>query len=170
MTTGMTDEELYKLAKQRVRDKKDLLQHLIVYAIVNIILILAWAFTTDIDHPWFIWVLVPWGIGVFIHFIMVVVFSGRTMKIKEERNRQGDRKKGFYRHLGLYVIANIILIIAWARTGAESDPVPWFIYPLGGWGIFVIWNYLEAFVLAEETGWEKRQIEKEVEKLRRGRS
>jgi len=170
MTTGMTDEELHKLAKQRVRDKKDLLQHLIVYAIVNIILILAWAFTTDIDHPWFIWVLVPWGIGVFIHFIMVVVFSGRNIKIKEERNRQGDRKKGFYRHLGLYVIANIILIIAWARTGAESDPVPWFIYPLGGWGIFVIWNYLDAFVLAAETGWEKRQIEKEVEKLRRGRS
>lgn len=169
MTTGMTNEELYKLARQRVWDKKDLLQHLIIYVIVNIILVLAWAFATDIDHLWFIWVLVPWGIGLFIHFIMVVIFSGRAMKIKEKRKGQGDRKKGFYRHLGLYVIANIILIIVWAQTGAESGPVPWFIYPLGGWGIFVIWNYVEAFVLPEETSWDKRQIEKEVEKLKRAR-
>ena len=167
MTTGMTDEDLYKLARQRVRDKKDLLHHFIVYAVVNSILVLAWAFATEVDHPWFIWVLIPWGIGVLIHFIMVVVFSGREMKIKEERDGQVGRKKGFYRHLGLYLIVNVILIIVWARTGAESDPVPWFIYPLGGWGIFVIWNYLEAFVLAEEMGWEKRLLEKEVEKLRK---
>ena len=166
MTTGTTDEDIYKLARQRVQDRKDFLQHLVIYAIVNIILALAWAFATDVDHPWFVWVLVPWGIGVLIHFIVVVVFSGRDMKIKEERSKQGDRKKGFYRHMVLYTIVNIILIIAWARTGAESDPVPWFIYPLGGWGIFVIWNYIEAFVLPEETGWEKRQIENEVEKLK----
>ncbi|HEY49090.1 MAG TPA: 2TM domain-containing protein, partial [Dehalococcoidia bacterium] len=166
MTAGMTDEDLYKLARQRVRDKKDLLHHFIVYAVVNSILVLAWAFATEVDHPWFIWVLIPWGIGVLIHFIMVVVFSGREMKIKEESDGQVGRKKGFYRHLGLYLIVNIILIIVWARTGAEADPVPWFIYPLGGWGIFVVWNYLEAFVLAEEMGWEKRLLEKEVEKLR----
>lgn len=85
MTTGMTDEELYKLAKQRVRDKKEFLKHLIVYVIVNITLVLASIFETDIDHPWFIWVLVPWGIGVFIHFMILVVFSSRDMKIKEEK-------------------------------------------------------------------------------------
>ena len=167
MTTGMTEEDLYKLARQRVRDKKDLLHHFIVYAVVNSILVLAWVFAMEVDHPWFIWVLIPWGIGVLIHFIVVLVFSGREMKIKEERDGQVSRKKGFYRHLGLYLIVNIILIIIWAGAGAESDPVPWFIYPLGGWGIFVIWNYLEAFVLAEEMGWEKRLIEKEVEKLRK---
>lgn len=167
MAIGMTNEELYNLAKQRVQDKKDFLKHLIVYLLVNITLVLASIFSTDLDHPWFIWVLVPWGIGVFIHFIILVVFSSRDMKIKEEKIKSVDRKKGFYRHFGLYVIVNIILIIAWARTGAELDPVPWFIYPLGCWGIFVIWSYLEAFVLAEQTGWEKRQIEREVEKLKR---
>lgn len=167
MTTGMTNEELYKLARQRVQDKKDFLKHLIVYVIVNITLVLASVFATDIDHPWFIWVLIPWGIGVFIHFIILVVFSSRDMKIKEEKNKPGDSKKGFYRHLGLYVLVNTILIIVWARTGAESDPVPWFIYPLVCWGIFVIWNYLETFALTEQTKWEKRQIEREVEKLKR---
>jgi hypothetical protein len=69
--------------------------------------VLAWAFATDIDHLWFIWVLVPWGIGLFTHFIMVVIFSGRYMKIKEEGKGQGDSKKGFYCHLALYIIANI---------------------------------------------------------------
>ncbi len=167
MTTDMTDEELYKLARQRVQDRKDFLKHLIVYAMVNITLVLAWALATDIDHPWFIWVLVPWGIGVLIHFFMLVVFSNRETKIKEEKIKPRDRKKGFYRHLGIYVIVNIILIIVWARTGAESDPVPWFIYPLGCWGVFVIWDYLKAYILAEQTGWEIRQIEREIEKLKR---
>lgn len=163
----MTDEELYKLARQRVQDKMDFLKHLIVYVIVNITLVLASLYATDIDHLWFIWVLIPWGIGVFIHFIILVVFSSRDMKIKEEKNKPVDRKKGFYRHLFLYALVNTILIIVWARTGDESAPVPWFIFPLVCWGIFIIWNYLEAFILPEETGWERRQIEREVEKLKR---
>jgi cytochrome b561 len=167
MTTAMADEDLYKIARKRVRDRRDFLQHLAIYVIVNAILALAWAFGTDIDHPWFIWVLIPWGIGLLIHFIMLVLFSGRDMKIEEKSARQGDRKKGFYLHLALYVIVNIILIVAWARTGAESHPVPWFVFPLVGWGIFVVWNYFEAFVWPEETGWEKRQTEKEFEKLKK---
>lgn len=130
MATVITYEELYKLARQRVQDKEDFLQHLIVYVIVNVTLVLAWALSTDIDHPWFIWVLVPWGIGVFIHFLVLVIFSSRNTKIKEKRIKPGDRKRGCYRHLGLYMVVNIILIIAWALTGAESDPIPWFIYPL----------------------------------------
>ena len=97
-----------------------------------------------------------------------VVFSGREMKVEEKSARQGDRKKGFYLHLGLYAIVNIILIVAWARTGTEANPVPWFVFPLVGWGILVVWNYLEAFVWPEETGWEKRQVEKEFERLRKG--
>jgi hypothetical protein len=100
---------------------------------------------------------------------MVFIFSGKTSgkKRQVEREKRVDKKKGFYRHLGLYLLVNIILIIIWVGTGAESDPVPWFIYPLGGWGFFVLWNFLEVYILVEETGWQKRQIEKEIEKLKR---
>ena len=166
MTTAMTDEDLYKIARKRVQDRVDFLQHLAIYVLVNAILALVWAFGTDVEHPWVIWVVIPWGIGLLIHLFMVVVFSGREMKIEEKSTKPGDRKKGFYLHLGLYVVVNIILIVAWARTGTEANPVPWFVFPLVGWGILVVWNYLEAFVWPEETGWEKRQVEKEFERLR----
>ena len=169
MSNAMVDEELYKRARQRFKDKMDFYQHFVIYAVVNGILALAWAFSSDVDYPWFVWVLIPWGIGVVIHFLIVFLFAGKTggKKREVEAEKRADKKKGFYRHLGLYLLVNVILIIIWAVAGAESDPVPWFVYPLGGWGIFVIWNYIEAFVLPEEAGWDKRQIEKEVEKLKR---
>ena len=78
-----------------------------------------------------------------------------------------EKKRDFYKHLSFYIFVNTILIIVWATTGTHSEPVPWFVYPLGGWGFFVIWNYLEVFVFDRDIGWEKRQIEKEVEKLKR---
>ena len=90
--------------------------------------------------------------------------------MKAEGERRADRKKGFYRHLGLYLVVNALLVAVWAGTGAESDPVPWFVYPLGGWGIFVLWTWLEAFVFVEETGWQKRQIQKEFERLKKAGS
>jgi cytochrome b561 len=169
MSNAMLDEELYKRARQRFKDKMDFYHHCIIYAVVNGILALAWAFSTDIDHPFFIWASVPWGIGLLIHFLMVFIFSGKTAgkRRQVEGEERVDKKKGFYRHLGLYLLVNIILIIIWVGTGAESDPVPWFIYPLGGWGFFVLWNFLEVYILVEETGWQKRQIEKEIEKLKR---
>jgi cytochrome b561 len=169
MSNEIVAEELYQRARQRFKDKMDFYQHCIIYAAVNGTLALAWVFSTDVDHPFFIWALVPWGIGLFVHFLMVFIFSGKTGTKKrqvEGENRVDKKKKGFYRHLGLYLIVNIILIIIWARTGADSDPVPWFVYPLGCWGIFLLWNFAEVYILVEETGWQKRQIEKEVEKLK----
>ncbi len=85
-------------------------------------------------------------------------------KIAKERV---EEKKGFFIHLSIYISVNILLIIIWAATGAESDPVPWFVYPLGGWGIGIAFHFLGVFIFSRETEWEKRQIEKEVEKLKR---
>ena len=79
-----------------------------------------------------------------------------------------ERKRDFFKHLSFYVFVNIILIIIWAATGAQSTPVPWFVYPLGGWGIFIVWNFFEVFIFTRDIGWEKRQIDKEVEKLKKG--
>jgi cytochrome b561 len=170
MADDIPDERLYRLARQRVRDKKDFYQHLAIYVVVNSMLALAWAFSAGDGYPWFIWALAPWGIGLLVHFSIVFIFAGKTggndEEAEEEPDKEVDRKKGFYRHLGLYLVANIILIVIWTRTG-DAGPVPWFVFPLAGWGIFVLWNYLEVFVYPEGTGWEKGQLEKEVEKLRR---
>jgi hypothetical protein len=169
MSNGASDEALHRIARRRFRDKMAFCQHLIIYVLVNGILALVWRFSTDIDHPWFLWATVPWGIGLLFHFTVAFIFPGKKEegKLQPKGEKRADRKKGFYRHLGLYLVVNAALIAVWAGTGAESDPVPWFVYPLGGWGIFVLWNWLEAFVFVEETGWQKRQIQKEFERLKK---
>ena len=73
-------------------------------------------------------------------------------------------KKDFLVHLSVYIVVNIALIIIWALTGAGF---PWFVFPLAGWGIGVIFHFLGVFVFDRGTKWERREIEKEYQRLKR---
>ncbi len=75
-----------------------------------------------------------------------------------------EEKKGFFIHLTIYIIVNVILVIIWATTGARF---PWFIFPLGGWGIGIIFHFLGTFVFSKETNWERKEIEKEVARMKK---
>jgi hypothetical protein len=76
-----------------------------------------------------------------------------------------QEKKGFFIHLTIYIVINLLLVIIWFVTGS---PFPWFIFPLAGWGIGLIFHALDVFVFSTHTDWEKRQIEKEMEKMKKG--
>ena len=78
-----------------------------------------------------------------------------------------EEKKGFFIHLAVYIGVNILLVIIWAATGAGF---PWFVFPLGGWGIGILFHFLGVFVFSRPGGWERREIEKEVERLKKGRN
>lgn len=86
-------------------------------------------------------------------------------EIYRKARERVEEKKGFYIHLIVYILVNIMLIIIWVVTGAGF---PWFIFPLGGWGIGILFHFLGIFVFSQRTGWERRQVEKEVERLKRG--
>ena len=90
---------------------------------------------------------------------------------EEELYRQArkrvEEKKGFYIHFAVYIIVNILLVIIWAVTGGGF---PWFVFPLGGWGIGLLFHFLGVFIFSRQSGWERRQIEKEVERLKKGNS
>lgn len=86
-------------------------------------------------------------------------------EIYRKARERVEEKKGFYIHLLVYILVNIMLIIIWVVTGAGF---PWFIFPLGGWGIGILFHFLGIFVFSQRTGWERRQVEKEVERLKRG--
>ena len=85
-------------------------------------------------------------------------------EIYRKARERVEEKKGFYIHFIVYILVNIMLIIIWAATGAGF---PWFIFPLGGWGIGILFHFLGIFVFSQQTGWERRQVEKEVERLKR---
>ena len=86
-------------------------------------------------------------------------------EIYRKAREKVEEKKGFYTHFIVYILVNILLVIIWAATGAGF---PWFIFPLGGWGIGVLFHFLGVFVFSRQTSWERREIEKEVERLKRG--
>jgi hypothetical protein len=60
------EEELRKEATERVRKRRDLGTHLVVYVVVNTMLVAIWAIT-GAGYFWPAWVLLGWGIGVILN-------------------------------------------------------------------------------------------------------
>ena len=84
-------------------------------------------------------------------------------KIYEEAKRRVKAKRDFWGHFGAWATVNIILVIVWALTDLRGHP--WFLWPLGIWGVFVLIHFLRVFVFERKTDIEA--IEKEAEKIKR---
>ncbi|MEE8469895.1 MAG: 2TM domain-containing protein [Dehalococcoidia bacterium] len=89
----MSEEELYKLARKRVEDKKGFYQHFVTYAVVNIVLVIIWAFPSGGGYPWFLWILGGWGIAILSQFLRVFVFSGGAMWEKRQIEKEVEKLK-----------------------------------------------------------------------------
>jgi len=87
-------------------------------------------------------------------------------EIYQQARKRVEEKKGFFTHLAVYIIVNIMLVLIWAFPSGGG--YPWFLWPLGGWGIGLVFHFLGVFVFSKRTDWEKREVEKEAEKLRKG--
>jgi phosphate/sulfate permease len=85
-------------------------------------------------------------------------------EIYQKAKKRVEEKKGFYSHLAVYIVVNVVLVLIWAFT---SRGYPWFVWPLGGWGIGLIFHFLSVFLFNKETSWERDEIEKEAAKLRK---
>ena len=75
-----------------------------------------------------------------------------------------QKRVSFRRHLVVYILVNIALIVIWYLS---RDPLKektaltyWFLYPLCGWGIGVVFHYWNAFHDDDSS------IEKEYNKLK----
>ncbi len=83
-------------------------------------------------------------------------------KVYEEARKRVKAKRDFWGHFGTWAAINIILIIIWA-LGDRGNP--WFLWPLGIWGVFVLFHFLRVFVFERKS--DIGAIEKEAEKIRR---
>lgn len=72
----MTAEQRRDIAIRRIRAKSDFRIHLVVYLIINTMLVVFWAFTSNVltagpgspgSFFWPIFPIVGWGVGVAIH-------------------------------------------------------------------------------------------------------
>jgi hypothetical protein len=96
MTQNLTEEEMQKIARQRVEAKKGFFIHLIMYVVINAFLVFIWWFTSQGQgYPWFLWVLAGWGIGVIANAIAVFIgpkhgsdWEAREMEKEMERMKR----------------------------------------------------------------------------------
>ena len=93
MAKQLSEEQIYEQAKKRVEEKKGFFIHLTVYIIVNIMLVLIWAFATGGGFPWFIFALGGWGIGILLHFLGVFVFGQKSDKAAVEKEAEKIRRE-----------------------------------------------------------------------------
>jgi hypothetical protein len=83
-------------------------------------------------------------------------------QIYEAARKRVEEKRGFYTHFTVYIVVNIVLFLIWFFTG---HGFPWFVFPLCGWGIGVIFHFLGVFVWGGQGS--QAAIEREAEKIRR---
>jgi len=93
MAKQLSEEQIYEQAKKRVEEKKGFFIHFTVYIVVNIMLVLIWAFAAGGGFPWFIFPLGGWGIGILFHFLGVFVFGRKSDGAAIEKEAEKIRKE-----------------------------------------------------------------------------
>ena len=84
----------------------------------------------------------------------------------EDKYRKAKKRvkeiRGFYTHLGVYVLINAMLLLINITT---SPAILWFYWPLLGWGIAVALHALRVFGAGRWFGadWEEKKIAEMME-------
>ncbi len=87
-------------------------------------------------------------------------------QIYGEAKKRVEEKRRFRTHAIVYAVINAFLVLIWWLTGAGF---PWFVFPLGGWGIGLLFHGLGVYVLSGRQE-DRRAIGREAEKIRRSES
>lgn len=89
-------------------------------------------------------------------------------EIREMATRRVRARRGFYWHLTVYVVINLLLIAIWYfTTGGQGYFWPGWV--LLGWGIALIFNAIAVFA-SHDTWSERSAVEKEIEKIKKRQS
>ncbi|MGC4041577.1 MAG: 2TM domain-containing protein [Flavobacterium sp.] len=76
----------------------------------------------------------------------------------ERARKQVNEIKGFYGNLGMYICVNLFLMFINLKYSPEYL---WFLWPLLGWGIGVVFHGFKAFNYTPFLGkdWEQRKMQ-----------
>ena len=81
----------------------------------------------------------------------------------QEAKERVEAIRGFYIHLAVYVVVNLLLFSINMIVSPDSL---WFIWPLMGWGVGLFFHALSVFGFGPRFGadWEERKIRELMEK------
>lgn len=79
-----------------------------------------------------------------------------------------QKRASFKKHLATYVVMNLFFWVLWYFTKGmyehsyrEYRFLPWPVWPMLGWGIGIVFHFINAYVATGESS-----VEKEYEKLK----
>ena len=67
-----SEEEQRAAAKRRVQARSSFIVHLLMYVVGSVGAIVIWALT-GARYPWFLWVLLGWGVAVVAHGVVEAI-------------------------------------------------------------------------------------------------
>ncbi len=77
------------------------------------------------------------------------------------------KKKKFYKHLVSYVTVNLFLFLLNMLTYSGGF---WFFFPMMGWGVGLLFHYVDAFGIPGfgmlDKEWENREMDMELRKMK----
>jgi hypothetical protein len=88
----MNEEEIYNLARQRVKARREFFSNLAAYFIINAFLVGIWYFTGNQGYFWPGWVMGGWGIGLALHAVRVFAIRPESDKSAVEKEAEKIRK------------------------------------------------------------------------------
>jgi hypothetical protein len=95
-------------------------------------------------------------------------------EIRKKAQERVKDKKGFYTHMTVYLIVNAFLWLLWVFTMGSINMMPgwgmrgWIPWPLWvtvGWGIGLLFHCFGVFVF--HSGWEEKEVQKEIDKMKK---
>jgi hypothetical protein len=90
-------------------------------------------------------------------------------ELRKIARKRAKAKTAFYIHLIVYVVVNALLVLIWYFT-SHSSGLPWFVFPLVGWGIALVIHGITAFRGSSLDNMEDRMTERELAKLKAERA
>jgi len=94
--TDETSEE-YQAAKRMVEAKLGFKIHAIVYVCVNVLLIIINVAIPVPEggkfFPWFLFPLLGWGLGLLLHYFLVIKTKGKSLETWKEEKIQEEMEK-----------------------------------------------------------------------------
>jgi len=98
--------------------------------------------------------------------------DANSVEYREAYRRAEQRvraKVGFYWHLASYVLINGLLIVIYLLTSLAANGLyyPWFVWPMAGWGIGLLFHFLAVFVFSgsRSEDMRRRMIEEELKRM-----
>lgn len=84
------------------------------------------------------------------------------IQIYDLSRRGANAKLGFFTHLTVYIVVNLLLIASNLFSPAGHY---WFVWPMLGWGVGICFHLMGTFMFLSGSGFKERMVQWAFEKM-----